>query len=498
VLDTDAYIPSDWQTRFHCLDTFEALGAGSAGPGKSLCLLMDPLKNVMEEHERCRDRLHPHHIPMGRSMGHTLHLRRTYKMLSETIDRSKLYFPRVDPDADWNESNLTWTFKSGYKYEFGHCQNPDDWTAYQSRQFDVICFDELTQFEKKQYDGLRSRCRSGDPFWIGRERVRSMSNPMPRQEGGERLVLTNPHWVRDRFVKPYPEGGKILRRRIKMADGTYEIKTRIYLPAKLCDNPNAEFRRTYEATLRDLPEHLMQIMLEGNWWYQIGAYFGSVWNPRMHCIKPFAIPASWRIFRMMDWGYRTQGVILWGALTDEKELFIFREFNFKEMDDKDVAKRVIEIEKSLGLISKNEHRSRLTGPADTQIWEQRGDSAKTKAATFLENGVSWVPADKGRYHNAEMVYGRLKDHGQGTKDPGLVFFTNCQKCIQTMPALQADPHDPSVPQKGGDDHWYDAISYGVAYASTGLVGKSADDIEEERDRPRSSYQEQPRGQYGYG
>ena len=494
----DIYIPSTWGMRYHSLTVDEALGAGAAGPGKSLVLLMDPLKNVMMEHERCVDKSHPARQRMGSSKGRCLHLRRNYKMLTESIDRSKRFFPRVDPKADFKEGALTWTFQCGYKYEFGHCQNPGDWMQYQSREFDVICIDELTQFEKAQYDGLCSRCRAPDDYLIPFTRIRCMSNPLVRQEGAEKLNISDPFWVRKRFVDPCPEGNKILYRTIKLANGKKVTKTRIYLPATLKDNPSVEFREAYEATLRNLPEHLRKIMLEGDWYYQVGSYFGDVWDPRIHIMKPFAIPASWRRFRAMDWGYKTSGVIGWFALSEDNELFMEREYNFLGKSDIEVARRVIEIEQSMELISKRENESHLSGPADTQLWDERGESGKSKAAVFLEKGVRWEQADKkNRAINAERVHARLADHGNGTKTPGLVFFSNCTESIKTIPALQADPSDPSVPLKGGPDHWYDMVSYAVAYASYAHRGISQDDIEERSDR-KEQPPEQSRGTYGYG
>ncbi len=48
-----AYKASPWQERFHSLKVDEALGGGSAGGGKSLCLLADPLQQIIVQHKRC-------------------------------------------------------------------------------------------------------------------------------------------------------------------------------------------------------------------------------------------------------------------------------------------------------------------------------------------------------------------------------------------------------------------------------------------------------------
>jgi len=162
------YKPSPWQQRFH--DTArmginEVLGAGSAGPGKTTALLMDITDQVTIEHERCEQRRHKHFHEWGTSVGWALHLRRTVKMLEQTITLSRRYFKAIDPGAEWNENKTTWTFSSGFKYQFGHCKDPNDFEQYMSFEFSAIYFDELTAFNEYQYDQITTRLRSSDRCW---------------------------------------------------------------------------------------------------------------------------------------------------------------------------------------------------------------------------------------------------------------------------------------------------------------------------------------------
>ncbi len=43
MVDRALYTPSPWSARFHQTTANEVLGGGSAGPGKSLSLLWDPI-----------------------------------------------------------------------------------------------------------------------------------------------------------------------------------------------------------------------------------------------------------------------------------------------------------------------------------------------------------------------------------------------------------------------------------------------------------------------
>lgn len=134
------YIPSPWQQRFHGLTkagVHEALGAGAAGPGKTTTLLHDTDDQILAEHERCANRQHRHHQEWGASTGWCLHLRRTRLQLESTISQARRSFVAMDPGVQWNEQKSTFTFTSGYKYQFGHCKDPNDWENYLSFEFCV-------------------------------------------------------------------------------------------------------------------------------------------------------------------------------------------------------------------------------------------------------------------------------------------------------------------------------------------------------------------------
>lgn len=490
------YKPSKWGAIFHALPHDEALGAGAAGPGKSFVLLMDPIHQVMVEHERCIRTDHPHWQPWGHSTGWALHLRRTRPMLDQTIMRSHRIFPQIDPGAKWYSDKTTWVFSSGYRYQFGHCMNPNSWEGYMSAEFSWIGFDEVIQFEEEQYVQISGRCRSADPVLRPMKKVRCCTNPVMSRQNNERVSVSNPQWVRKYFVDPAPEGKVTIRKNITLRDGTKDSLTRIYLPATLYDNPDPAFVRDYERTLLGKPPHVVKALLYGDWYVTPDSYYGEAWDPRYHVCEGFKIPSHWPMFRSMDWGYKNPGTIVWWAMDPDGNLYGVRELTFQGMPDEEVAERVKATEIALGVWDAHTG-SKLTGPADDQLWERRGDSSKSKAAVFLEKGVPWVKADKrSRASNAQRLLKRLKDHaGEGTT-AGLVFFDECRMCIQTIPAIQSVAGDAEMPADGGDDHWHDATLYAMAYASRGREGipTRSDDDDDGFDRRVGS----DRGRYGYG
>ena len=468
----------------------------------SVVLLWEPLAQIMVEHQRCLQDgkagrpMHQHHQSWGSSTGWALHLRRTRPMLDLTISRAARAFPKIDPGAKWNGEKTTWTFSSGYRYQFGHCKDPDSWEQYMSAEFSWIGFDELVQFEQEQYDQISGRARSSDPVLRKMVKVRSMSNPVMRRERGESFTQNDPQWVRKYFVEPAPEGRQTIKKPVTRSTGETEYITRLYLPAKLHDNPDPQFVLDYERTLLGKPEHIRKALLEGDWWVTPGAFFADVWRQNLHIRKPFAVPHDWPRFRSMDWGFKSPGCVHWWTIDPDDNLICEKELTFKGKTDKQVAARIREIEENLGLWQAG--RSTITGPADTQIWEERGNSAKAMATVFADNGIQWTYADKkSRTMNAQRVLARLGDHRGGTCDPGLMFFSNCKMMITTLPGIQAEATDPETPMKGGMDHWYDSLAYATAFASHGAKGIPARfdiDDEDEEWEERKRY----RGRHGYG
>ena len=508
------YRPSAWQQRFHDVEADEVLGAGSAGPGKTMALLMDPiLSQVLVEHarvnrtkeslallpERWRSLALEHPLHAGESTGWALHLRRELARLQDTIARSHRIFPQIDAGAHFNAATNTWHFSSGYRFEFGHCQHANDWQRYMGREFSHIGVDELVELEEVQYDQISLRLRSSDPV-LGRMLVRkSVSNPVQALDQTH-ITVSRPMWVRERFVDPHRAGNRLLRVKVTTESGEERYATRIFLPATLYDHPDKEYVRRYEFALLQAKPHIKRALLYGDWYQTVGSYFGEDWNPRLHVSRPFRIPDDWPQFRSMDWGFKSPGCVHWWAMDEDENLWGTRELTFQGRTDEEVADLIRGIEEGMGVWKKR--RSTLTGPADTQLWEERGDTGLSKAAAMLRKGVAWRKADKragSRVANAERISKRLRDHASGTTTPGLVIFDTCRKLIETLPSIQTDPHDINRPMDGGDDHWFDSLCYAAAYASRGRMGVSMLTNREAPDWDKDDeVKETNRGRDGYG
>ncbi len=500
ILDRSIYTPSPWSLAFHNSTEDELLGGGAAGPGKSLTLLWDPLvTQAVVEHARMtqkipdafpdwlKDMCVRYPIRQGESEGHALHLRRSMPQLQENIDRSLRMFPKFDEHAVYLREPHCWQFSSGYKLTFGHCREVNSFQDYMGRQYTHLALDEAHQFELIQFEELDGRVRAADKVLKKLLRSRLASNPAPG-------------WLKARFVDPHPEGNKRLR--VKVLDPrTGEIKFiwRKFLPATLDDNPDKDFVAQYKLRLLSKPAHMRARYLYGDWNSVEGAFFDDDWNPAVHVIKPFKVPRDWPKFRSMDWGYKAPGVIGWWAMDKDENLYCFYEFSFQKMRADEVADRVVAIEKDFGFWDKQRNISRLSGVADTQLWEERGDSGRSKAEDFTRKGVLWQPADKASIaRNAERISERLRDYDENSP-PGIMFFNNCRKCIESLPQIGIDENDSTqFDKKSPLKHWVDMIAYATARASRGRGSIPMELHEFDRPDPADADNDTGRSASGWG
>ena len=228
------HVPHDKQHAFLLLPGREAMYGGAAGGGKSDALLMAALQYV--------------DVP-----GYAAILfRRTYMDLNLDGAIGNRASEWLRPtDAHWSSVDHRWTFPSGATLTFGYLDNENAKYRYQSAEFQYIGFDELTQFEESQYRYLFSRLRkpSEGPLADVPLRMRSASNP-----GG-----IGHEWVKQRFIVEGRQAG------------------RVFLPARLPDNPTLD-EQEYVESLSELDPVTLAQLLNGDWTAaHTGAKFQRGW-----------------------------------------------------------------------------------------------------------------------------------------------------------------------------------------------------------------------------
>lgn len=81
-------------------------------------------------------------------------------------------FPREI--SSYNSSKHVWTFQNGSIIDFSYIAIENDVYQYQSAEYDVIRFDELTHFTEYMYTYMISRCRGANPY---PKAIKSTTNP---------------------------------------------------------------------------------------------------------------------------------------------------------------------------------------------------------------------------------------------------------------------------------------------------------------------------------
>lgn len=393
----------------------EVLYGGAAGGGKSYGQLIDAL-------------IYATKYPKSRQ----LILRRTLPELEKSLIRVSLeVFPREI--YKYSESKHLGTFTNGSVIDFGYCDSETDVYRYQSAEYDVIRFDELTHFTEQMYLYLMSRLRGTENF---PRAMKSSTNP-----GG-----IGHSWVKRRFID------------IGAPEKIHSVESgkRLFIPATVFEN-RALMKNDpeYVKRLAKLSEKDRKQLLEGDWDVNDGQYF-SEWQRNLHVVKPFAIPKNWRRYFAMDYGLDMLAGY-WIAVDGFDNAYVYREVYQSGLIISEAAKTILNAQGS-------DVPEIYIAPPD--MWNRRQDTGKSVAELFYEQGICLYKASNDRvqgwYSLKEWLHPRLDEFGE--KVPRLRIFENCTEVIRTLPALVFDRTNPN--DVGDSVHEYthaaDALRYWAA------------------------------------
>ena len=386
------------QESFINSEAFETLFGGAAGGGKSFGQLVDGLLYALK-------------YPKSKQ----IIFRRTFPDLERSIIRTSLeFYPRSV--ASYNSSKHTWKFTNGSIIDFGYIDNENDVYQYQSAEYDVIRFDELTHFTEYMYTYMISRCRGANPY---PKHIKSSTNP-----GG-----VGHSWVKERFIdigEPNKIHNKI------QEDGS--ITTITFIPSLVQDNPFlVDNDPGYITRLQNLPEKEKKALLYGDWDIFDGQFF-TEFKRSTHVIEPFVIPKSWRRYRTRDYGL-DMCAVLWIALDWNMNAYAYKELYESNLIVSEAARKINEMT--------NEDIYCDYAPPD--LWNRNRDTGKSTVDIFAESNQYLTKADNNRITGWLAVHEwlKLREDEQGIQKPKLFIFSNCTNLIRTLPALQHDEKNPN-------------------------------------------------------
>ncbi len=369
----------------------EVLFGGAAGGGKSYAQLMDSLLFAcMYKGSR------------------QLLLRRTFPELNRSL---LLLSYEIFPTsvAAYNKSEHIWRFVNGSIVEFGYCDSEGDVTKYQSAEYDVIRFDELTHFTEYQYTYLISRNRGANDF---PKQIKSTTNP-----GG-----IGHNWVKARFIDgkneyiPYTDDNN---------------RKSIFIPAVIKDNSFLMKKDPmYVNRLKSLPTKERETLLEGKWDVFDGQYFDN-FDRSFHVTSYMPKQKDEKLFCSMDYGLDMFAFLV-AAVNPYGRVRVLKEVYKSKLL---VSEAAAEIEKTgykIGMIF-----------APPDLWGRNGQTGRSIADIFFENGYPLTRVSANRVAGWLTVKEALEKSVKSSGMEGLTITNHCPNLIRSLNAIARDRHNPS-------------------------------------------------------
>lgn len=390
----------------------EVLFGGAAGGGKSYGQLADAMVFALR-------------YPGSKQ----LLLRRTFPELEKSLVRQSLsLFPHEI--YKYNATGHVGRFANGSLLDFGYLATENDVFQYQSAEYDVIRFDELTHFTESQYLYLISRVRGANGF---PKQVKSSTNP-----GGIGHV-----WVKRRFVDPAPPDTPFA------ASGS----TRVFLPAKIEDNHFLmQADPDYKQRLSLLPAARQKALLYGVWDLFEGQFFDE-FDREKHVVAPFVIPKAWRRYRVLDYGFDRLACYL-VAIAPDGCCYVYRELCRSGL-------AIWQAAEAMEAMRGTDEVYLTLAPPD--LFARSQESGRSRADIFAENGVPFVKTSNDRAAGWMALKELLRVGADGK--PRLQIFSTCTELIACLPQLQIDTQNPSdtLREPHAITHAPDALRYFAVY-----------------------------------
>ena len=319
--------------------------------------------------------------------------------------------------ARYNDQDKRFAFPNGSSIKFGYCASDGDLIQYQGVEYDVIFIDEGTHFTEHQFKWINTTCRGINNF--------------PKQTH----ICCNPGGIGHGWVKRLFVDREYTREDMKGRTAEETAKEYRFIRATIYDNPALMANGDYLQTLMSLSEDLRRAWIEGDWDALAGQYFDE-FRREIHVCEPFEIPSWWKRYRAFDYGLDMLAV-LWAAVSDTGQIYIYRELKEPNLIVSDAAARVLEM---------NGDDSILATYAPPDIKSRQKGTGKSMSEMFYEGGLTLTFADPNRIAGWMRIKELLKPlpspNGEG-QTAKLQIFNTCGGLIHDLPLLMHDNHNPS-------------------------------------------------------
>ncbi len=303
-----------------------------------------------------------------------------------------------------------------------------------STEWDFIFVQEAIELELEDWESLTTRNRN---YVIPDQQVVADTNPGAPT-----------HWLKQRADA----------NQMQMLHSRHEDNPRLW------DADRGEWteqgKRYVFGVLENLTGHRKDRLRFGKWVQAEGVVYEN-YEPSKHLKYQFEIPADWRRFRVIDFGYTNPFCCQWWAVDPDDRLYLYREIYLTEKIVEDHAARIVEL--SAG--EKYE--------ANIADWDAED------RATLDRHGVSTIPANKNVSAGIQKVQKRMQVAGDGK--PRIFFLRDAreeqdeQLAKLMKPTSTIEELDSYIWEKSKDgkpnketplklhDHGMDAMRYMAMY-----------------------------------
>ena len=440
--------PPQWA--FLASDRYEVLYGGAAFGGKSLCLVIDAMRQVE----------HPRYVAML--------FRRQYSELSELIEYAMQFYPAMG--GVYREGGRDWGFPSGAKILFRQMEHTEDWRKYMGRNTTYLGFDELVSFTEEQYLGLQIWNRASAQGL--KCYLRATTNPWPDVRGDSL------DWIIDRWDIPKfrPVNEAIYTSDfIQTPKGEVEL-TKAFIPATYRDNEIGQGNNPhYIANLMRQPdEYKRKAFLDGIWGISPGTFF-STFDHQVHILDQDDIEEKMNVEQIrlaagMDYGSTSATCVIFGSQNLNGAIYIYDEYF---MPDKPIAYHAPQILNKIG-------KDKINILCDP--------SMQSKGSSYVEYTDKKIIDEFRRYglrltggHNNKLDgYTAIKellffDASLDKPSPGVYISRKCKNLIRDLENAQQDKHDPNLVEGDGKYHALAAFRYLIMHIrKPGALKKNRD------------------------
>jgi len=246
----------------------------------------------------------------------------------------------------------------------------------QEGRVDIVWMEEASKFTEDDFNEVRARMRGKAAPWC------------------QVLLTTNPdapnHWINRRLII----GGE----------------AKVYYSGAQ-DNPHNP--KAYLDALASLTGLVAARLRDGKWVQAEGVVYEE-YDPSLHLIDPFEIPASWRRIRVIDFGFTNPLVCQWWAFDDDGRMYRYREIYR--------TRRLVE-DHAVDILRLSEGETIETTVCDHDAEDR---------ATLERRGIPTIPAIKFISRGIQDVQARLRKAGDGK--PRLFLLRNA--LVETDPSLK--------------------------------------------------------------